>query len=605
MQQRFWLVALALAGACTGNGGVGDGQGDGSGSDEGTADASTGGGSDETSAASTTSGGGGTGADSTGPGSTTANAETTSAETTGAETTSADTTGDQTQGSDTSSTGGDDNPGIHVAAPYWARELDGLVFRSVLAPLAGDQLALATTGGLYSHLIELGVGGEDLMTLPTDYTSIALSTVDANTGEFLSARMLAQLAPSAPYGMSFIAADMGTLVGGSPILAGYWVGTVTMFPGTADAHTAVALQAQTGQFAHSAQEPLYVRFDEQADVVWHRRGRTPAPLTETWFNTPRSVHPMPDGGLIAQGSYGYSGFIFPDGTPGETTFTGNNGSYFARLDADGDPIWMSRNTGHTRVLAVSSDGAMLVTGRGGTTIFADAATPVVLPGVQNTDVLVALDLDGVVSWMASVEHPSSAALSGGGALDDGTFVLRGRTFGETTTIVDAEGTSETLEVEAGHHQWLLALDGESGAATVRLLPDAVQPHGDGVADGDRVWMPVSLHGAEGIPLELELKTETVSVPDLGWSEDPAPTLLVAVDAETDFVEAQLLGDRLGVDDFILQDGGATLIAKYLCDQPAPSLIDDSGEALATLPTGCDNEPNDEWHGVLFSTPLGG
>ncbi len=524
---------------------------------------------------------------------------------------------DGTDGTDsTDGTGGTDDTGattgaleepLGAEAPLWLRALDGLSSLAPprLAPLPDGDLVALVTGGLYAHEIVLADDDPDELVLAAMYTAPAFARFDGQTGELAEGRMLATLGQQAPFGMSVLPRQLTTASNGDLLIAGTWTGTTEFFPGTADAATHVTEMKLDGNQFHRAEDPFLIRMTPAGDVAWFVRGRTPPVLTDTWFNYGKAVAPLPDGGVIFAGDYDYSGFIAASNTGGAKTMSGGQDSYFARLDADGEPSWIYRNTAKlpfTQLLA-GADGAVYSQLPANSTVFADADAPLET-GVEaelGTSVVGRLDTDGGVLWRARVAKEGSPPLRGFEQTADGDLLLYGNGVG---ALLLRDGDDAVTELTLDEDQaWVAGLSAEGEALWFHALGPTVSVFGPSLVDDDGVWLVARVY----TPFELEVAGETMPLPpaDHEYEFNDAVTVLLQIDASGELARAQLLGNNLPVSAIAWstpEKTGFSLIGAYWCDTSAqPAVLAEDGASFEALKHGCEMDPDDQ-RGYVAAIP---
>ncbi|MEZ4449617.1 MAG: hypothetical protein R3B09_09060 [Nannocystaceae bacterium] len=519
-------------------------------------------------------------------------------------TTATDTDTDTNTDTD-ATTGGLGEP-VGAVAPAWIRAADGLSSLGpprVAALPDGDVIALIT-GGLYAHEIVLADGDADEVVLAAMYTAPALARFDGASGALKEGRMLARLGEGAPFGMSVLPRELRVASDGDLLVVGTWTGTTEFFPGTGDAATHVTLMKILGNDFHRAEDPFAFRMRPDGSIAWFVRGRTPAPITTTWFNYGRGLAPLPDGGLVIAGDYELSGFVVADNTGGAKTMSGTLKSYYARLGADGEPAWIYRNSiqGPFSPLRSGDDGALYAFLPRDATVFEDSGGPWMTgsePGLS-TSVLGRLDPDGGVLWGAHVARSApSGPLRGFEPTIDGDVLVVGDANGEVllrdasdatmSTVLDAQQAFVAGFSAAGEGLYLRGLGASVGGVGLTLRGD------------DGVYVVAQI----AAPFELEVAGEVTPLPELGADLESAMTTILRIDGAGEVVSAQVLGVDLPIASLAWSgdDQGSFLVTGgYWCDSGAPFVIAEGGEALVALKTGCDMEPNDDQRGYVAAVP---
>ena len=590
------LIALALVPACADDSPDADGSGTATSGapSTGQADAA----SDESDAGTVDGTGAATmGSDSDGEASTGGDSD----DSTG-DTGSADTSDDGSG----SSSGGEMVGPVTAIPPTWLRELDGLLSLAPprVAALPNGDAAALLTGGLYADQIAFAVGDDDELVLDTPYVVPALATFEGTTGGLGSARLLAEVGAGAPYGISVQVESLDRAPNGDLLAAGTFVGTATFFPGTADATSMVALQTLNGAALDRAEDPFFFRLTPEGDLVWMTRGRTPAPLSTTWFNYGEGIASLPDGEAVVSGELEQSGFIFGDGTPGQTVLAGSQDSYVSRLDASGSPTWVGRNTARIAwdALRTSPDGAIYGFLPGSATLFADSASPVVVspePEMQSLT-LARIDPAGALAWTATIAWESGGPL-GLEVTVGGSLVVYGNNSGELL-FRDPDGV-ETTETFDDYRGWVAGIDAEGHVEWLHTHGEGHTNSWPALGGTDGVWIATHVVA----PFDVEVAGEMVPLPELGLDDEAIADVLVRIDADGDVAAAQVLGSdtRLSSLDWIDDSQtGVFAIGGYYCEFSLPFVVDADGTGLEALTTGCDMEPHDDQRGWIASLPLG-
>ncbi len=515
---------------------------------------------------------------------------------------------DETSGtSGTSGTTGAPEEPLGAEAPLWLRGIDGLTSLSPprIAPLPDGDVAAVLTGGLYAHELVLAVDDEDEVVLEAMYTAPAFARFDGQTGELTEGRMLARLGQQAPFGMSVLPRQLTRASNGDLLIAGTWTGTTEFFPGTADAATHVTEMKLDGNQFHRAEDPFLIRMTPAGAVSWFVRGRTPPGLTATWFNYGKAVAPLPDGGVLFAGDYDYSGFIAASNTGGAKTMSGGQSSYFARLDASGEPSWIYRNTAKHQFtqLFAGADGTVYSQLPVNATVFADADQPFETSAEPElgTSVIGRLDTDGGVLWRARVAKDATPPLRGLEQTAGGDVLLFGNGNGELL-FRDADDAVLNLSVDE-EQGWIAGLSEDGEGLWFNALGPGVRVFGPSLVDDDGVWVVARVV----TPFELEVAGELMPLPPLNYEYEfsSAVTVLLQIDASGELARAQVLGNNLPVSSIAWstpEKTGFFVTGAYWCDTAAqPAVLSVDGESFDALKHGCEMDPDDQ-RGYVAAIP---
>lgn len=284
--------------------------------------------------------------------------------------------------------------------------------------------------------------------------------------------------------------------------------------------------------------------------------------------------------------------VFAPSTPEEITVVepGSFG-YAARLDPDGEPLWVSTFRGpvsvQLRAAVMLADGSVVIAGSawalGDLTVTANASTTVYTgSGTDNTAFVARLDgADGSVVWVEMIEFPGNADLSGlavDPATGDLLAVGRAYPLGVVSETMTFPGPS-AVQIDIFTEDVFLAKWGADGGVTaVTVIRNAYGASVDvGAPDG-----PVVVGGILFAATTLGAGGTNQTVLDPGSAV--AQGILAAYDLDLTFRWATQTGwaQHAGTDDVAaLPDGGALMVGGFEGDlalgaAKAPTVILASG-----------------------------
>lgn len=475
-------------------------------------------------------------------------------------------------------------PTTPYVTPRWWRSVQNVTTFGAFVELQPDgDVVLVANGGYRAPSITLGAGEPGETTFDVHFDPV-IAWLDGSDGSLQLARQVAIDDDAAPGGSSVRARDTAMTEAGQLVLTGEWHGTSFFHPDTARSTRMAAERRETSGALHRAEDPYLTSWDADGAPQWLRRGRTPGPLTETWFNYAHTVAALPGGGFMVSGEFENTGFVVGDGTAGATTLTGTRQSYYAWLDEVGVPTRVERNLGEPSLferLRVGPDGEVygLIGVGSGLTLLADTEAPHRLePAATDTDRawwLVRFETDGAIGWTRRIvtTWPAGAVLEHAVA-PDGRVVVTGRLSG-TVTVEDGDGGAAlTLTIpDYGHYAAVFAPDG-TPEQLVDLGPLSATVLGGAAAGGFWVVASVPADAADA----------PVPLPDpSAFAEDASHTLLLRLAPSGAIAESYRVGVDVPVTDLAASADTIVLSGVMHCheERRIPHVYDDTGALVAT------------------------
>lgn len=484
-------------------------------------------------------------------------------------------------------------PGFLKPAWVWTLQ-GGLItwgpYLTALPP-AGEtgaaDLLLTFTKGYEADDLVVGMGDPGQTLVQGKFMPV-LAWLGAGDGAVRRVRQVAGKAPDRP-GTALPMAPASVGAGGEISVIGQFANGVTFNPGSGAAQPQNTETRLYNGTAHRAEDPYLARYGADGAPGWLFRGRTPGPLTTTWFNYGQAVAALPDGGAAIAGVYEAAGFNLGDNRPGALTFAAGPGGYVARVTPQGGLAWALRSQGfvhYWRGLRSAPDGSVYVLAQqGGDVVFAADSFKLALPVPAGGRVVSVIKLGpgGELRWARRFVTPKGTSGPQDVAVAaDGDLIVAGGATGELTVRGDGDALLGTVPTVAGS---------ETRGFAARLSPEGdlrfVIALGAGVdgagmvapAPGGDAWvLGLTTGQTRSVPLE---GGATVALPD-GLGADASVTLLYRLSAAGRRSAAYVLGANLPVNGLVaLPDGGVAVTGGY--GDWAPPLIGGDGAAPRELP----------------------
>lgn len=443
----------------------------------------------------------------------------------------------------------------------WVKTVQG-----ILVP-GGPQLRVGPDGNVMT-VVRMGYsgnptiigGGEPNEVQWTERFQTAVASFDSSDGHLLSAARVTS-APPGPYAGTAPINGFAVTPSGEAVTWGTFDYNIRFFPGTWAQVDQSTLFRTNGSRLDRAEDPFLARFTPTLEPVSLMRGRTPAPLLKTWFNSARGALALPSSDVLVWGYPEQAGLIIGDGKAGQTTLGGTGQELFiARVDRTGNPVWVKRGESlslESGALAADgsvylhvtfwSDTSKLFAGSPDEITFAVPAFTIPDAGAPRVDGIVKLSPSLTLEW---VRYRASASPL--------NFVTDLEPWGDGVALMGNVGSGFTVYApDAGSLGGLVPAAGSTDQSWVGVFE----------GDGRLGWLR-SLD-SEGYPLRGGLAVHDRTVKLLSKQAGPVSglTLPPAADGGTDQQGSFLIGytfspagQQLGTA-LIAQDlGGAGLVA---------------------------------------------
>lgn len=467
--------------------------------------------------------------------------------------------------------------GLSLWGPHVAATRDGGVVGAFTLGYAGPPIVL-------------GAGEANQVTY-TERFKGAVVWLDGNDGHLEAAQRLAtdQNAPTStavvkPYGLV-------TTPGGDAVLWGTFHGYATMLPGTAAQTNYTALTQLNGNLLDRAEDPFLIRFSPDHAPRSLMRGRTPSPLTRTWFNYSLGIAPLANDEVFLVGQFDGPGFVLGDGKPGQTTLGGGMSStYFARVDPSGNPVDVKRNGPNStmRGLVVAGDGSryLMTSLNLPSQLLVDTPNPVQLDPMRAPDggsianwTLVKLTPAGTVDWTRRFVSNTYYGSAGGlVAWDDAVAVTGIVGEGMKVTLPDGgvlAAVPATVDWKERSQGFVARLEADGGVGFMRTLDeDAVA--GGGAVEGGMLKLVAQAQGA--VTLDGQSALRLPAAPDGGWL-----TVGYTLSERGEKVGARLLGQNLQVSSLVRLAGGGFVVSGVHGDWLTDSAVGELDGGLRPMP----------------------
>lgn len=177
----------------------------------------------------------------------------------------------------------------------------------------------------------------------------------------------------------------------------------------------------------------------------------------------------------------------------------------------------------------------------------------------------------------------------------GDLLLFGDLKGDLV-LRDAGGAVKNAHA-ADYEGWIAGLDPAGAAQWLRTLGPTVSLIGPTLAGDDGVWIAARI----AAPYELEVAGAVTPLPALGYGAESTATALLRIDAAGQVVAVQVVGADLEIDALAWSgpDQSAFLVTGgYWCETAEPYVVNDAGDGLAALATGCEMMPLDDQRGYV-------
>jgi hypothetical protein len=477
--------------------------------------------------------------------------------------------------------------------PAWVRTISGGLssWGPYVAPVpprgetAEAEVVLGFTKGYDVEQITVGEGDPGATQIVGKFKPV-LAWLDRRDGRVLRARQVA--GDQSPTERASVVMEAGIDVSpaGQVVLGGQFHGSAIFNPGTGAAQAQRAEKRVVGDTLHRAEDPFMVRYGADAAPSWFARGRTPGPLSTTWFNYCQGIAALGDGGALVAGRYEMGGFILAPGTAGEKTFTGGRGGYLARLGPQGVPAWAGRTSGEiglSRGVRSGPDGSPYLLGRihGSGALMADSAQPTqltALPG-RTTYAVVKLTPDGGPGWVRRLVMDNLAAPADFAVTPEGRVVVAGNLQGKLDVLADGDRIEASLESK--EPQGYVAAFGADGTfAWLTLLGEDVENAGPLALAGGEAWVTATT-GIATRSLPLDGAGPAV-LPEVTAAADATLTLLYRVSAAGKRLAVDVVGLNLPVYDVAAAADGALALTGAYGDW-AMDIRVGAADGLRTLP----------------------
>lgn len=441
----------------------------------------------------------------------------------------------------------------------WGPYVVGLPGSGEAAP---PVVALAFTKGYGVDQITVGAGDPGQAVVSGKFKPV-LAWLDGRDGKVQRVRQVAGDQSATQLSAVVPQARLSAGPGGAVVMGGQFHGSAVFNPGTAAAQSQSAAQTLVGDTLHRAEDPFIVGYGADATPGLFVRGRTPGPLSMTWFNYCQGVAALPDGGAVVAGRYESGGFRFGDGSAGAVTLSAPGGSYLARVNAQGSPVWLSRNSGRidfwTGARAAADGSAyVLASYDQGAVLLADTdkvALPLD-PGARGW-ALIKLTPSGKIAWLRRLSSSSVSSPADFAVAPDGRVVLSGGVVGRLELLSDGGRVDAALESQApqgfvaswgadGSLLWTTAL----GAAVSGAGALSVQ------ADGSAWVTALTGQATRALPLD---PGGSATLPDAGVADASVP-LLYRITPQGGRASVAALGVNLPVASVAAVPGGGVVLA---------------------------------------------
>ena len=492
--------------------------------------------------------------------------------------------------------------------PAWVKIIQGGLYGPSIAWSPDGTIVVAFNKGYDAahDQIVIGAGDPGEIELVGRFKPV-VTWLGADAGQMLRARQVAK-GPQ-PGGTAMLADDgVAVAAGGAVFLAGQWQHTQEFHPGTAAAVSLYAENRLVGGTWFAAYDPFITRHEMDSTPAWTRRGRTPGPISDAWFNDAQGIAPQPTGGVVVVGKYADSGFVFGDGTSGATTLVGQNGTYVARVDDGGTPTWVGQNhrLGFYGI-EVSDDGSIYAVAGvppGGGTLLDNTNDPTAVDNDSGleTRAVIKIGPDNQVAWVRKfVSETSTYARPHVSVSPDGRVVVTSISRGRLEILAGDESVEVARTASDGGEAFAASWAADGSFEWAIPLGEAVSVSDQvAIADDGTAFLAVKVAAdVASVPLEGGFEA---GLPRLdGIDERARLTLLYRISADGARESVRTLGLNLDVSGLAIADDGRIAVTGAQHDSVPDIRVGASGGQTQNLPVPDGGDNGDDWmiHALLL------
>lgn len=465
--------------------------------------------------------------------------------------------------------------------PSWTRTIQGSV--SLWGPWVdvasdGRVIGALTYGGALDPAVTFGEG-EPNETVFDQRFKTAVAWFDGDDGILIRAVRVGENVSDTERASIPNQAGIDVTPDGELLVGGYWHGSGRFHAGTPLETTWVGQTRLNGDRFDRAENPWVTRYKADGSPDWIIRGRTPGPLTKTWFNNGLGIASLGKDETAFVGKSDGAGFVF--GEPSANPVTLGAGSYFARLDSTGNPVAVVQNRSAPLYLGVrgTSDGTAYVLPSIGQNAVIDtggAALDVVAAenvpdGPQfRTSALVRIEQDDTIGWISRVVMQTYGSVNEFDAADDGSVVVTGSCDG-LLELYDADDMIAASEMCDERRAWAARYAPDGTLAWHRVFGEEVAYIGEArFGDDGTLWLSTRVDATADA---VELDNGETPLPDVGATDQEYFDVLLAVGDDGARQAAWVIGRNLSARDLSVAGGRlAVVMLRYHHDDPAEAPV---------------------------------